>query len=55
MAALQLLLEQLNSGNLPISQNVWEQIQKGGVMPDGGSVTNINRLPGGRGKQVGQV
>lgn len=52
MAALQLLLDRLNSGDLPISQNMWEQIQKGGVVPEGGSVMNINRMPGGQGKQV---
>lgn len=52
MAALQLLLDRLNSGDLPISQSMWEQIQKGGVMPEGGSVMNINRMPGGQGKQV---
>lgn len=52
MAALQLLLDRLNSGDLPISQSMWEQIQKGGVVPEGGSVMNINRMPGGQGKQV---
>lgn len=52
MAALQLLLDRLNSGDLPISQNMWEQIQKGGVVPEGGSIMNINRMPGGQGKQV---
>lgn len=52
MAALQLLLDRLNSGDLPISQSMWEQIQKSGAMPEGGSVMNINRMPGGQGKQV---
>lgn len=52
MAALQLLLDRLNSGDLPISQSMWEQIQKGGAMPEGGLVMNINRMPGGQGKQV---
>lgn len=52
MAALQLLLDRLNSGDLPISQSMWEQIQKGGIVPEGGSVMNINRMPGGQGKQV---
>lgn len=55
MASLQLLIDRLNSGDLPISQSVWEQIQKGGAVPEGGSVTNINRLPGGHGKQVNLI
>ena len=51
MAALQILLDRLNSGNIPINQSVWEQIQKGDTSPAGGSTTNITGGLGG--KQVG--
>lgn len=54
MAALQLLLERLNSGNIPINQSVWDQLQNGGDIKQPDSfTTNITNLPGGTGgKQV---
>lgn len=54
MSALQLLLERLNTGNIPVNQSVIDQLQKGGDIkhPDT-YTTNITNLPAGTGgKQV---
>lgn len=50
MLALQMLLDRMNSGNMPISQEMWEKMQKGGMA--GGNVTNVNITSGRPGKQV---
>jgi hypothetical protein len=54
MAALQLLLDRMNSGNVPINKSVWEQLQGSGDTKQGdSSQTNITNLAAGSGgKQV---
>ena len=48
IAALQLLLDRMNSGNVPISQNILEQLQKsGGGDGAGMGLSNINYTTAG--------
>lgn len=57
MLALQLLLDKLNNGNIPINKTTWEQLQQGGPGQAGDNVTNINVMSGGAGggKQVSRI
>ena len=50
MLALQLLLDRLNSGNVPINKSVLEQLQKSGGGGGGGLMTETNttNISGGR-------
>ena len=42
MSALQILLERLNSGQIPINQSMYEQLQKGGTGGDTTTTTSVN-------------
>ena len=50
MTALKNLLDKLNSGNIPLSQQMWEQLKTG--KPGSSNVTNINITGAGTHMQV---
>ena len=50
MSALKLLLDKLNSGNIPLSPEMWKQMQTGKAA-SGSTVTNIN-ISGGAANSV---
>ena len=51
MSALKLLLDRLNTGNIPLSKEAWEKLQKE-PPPNGSNTNSLNIFRTGGGKQV---